>query len=41
VTWKCTYCSHVNDATAKKCTECGAPRPDPNAAPKGAAKKKK
>ena len=39
-TWKCTYCGHVNDATAKKCTECGAPRPDPNAPPKGAAKKK-
>ena len=39
-TWKCTYCGHVNDATAKKCTECGAPRPDPNAPPKGGAKKK-
>ena len=40
VTWKCTYCGHLNDATAKKCTECGAPRPDPNAPPKGGAKKK-
>ncbi len=40
VTWKCTYCGHTNDATAKKCTECGAPRPDPNAPPKGGLKKK-
>jgi rubrerythrin len=37
--WKCTYCGHLNDATAKKCTECGAPKPDPNALPKGAKKK--
>jgi rubrerythrin len=37
--WKCTYCGHLNDATAKKCTECGAPKPDPNAPPKGGAKK--
>jgi rubrerythrin len=34
VTWKCTYCGHVNDDSAKKCPNCGAPRPDPNAAPK-------
>jgi rubrerythrin len=38
VTWKCTYCGHVNDDGAKKCSECGAPRPDPNAPPKGGAK---
>ena len=40
VAWKCTYCGHANEAAAKKCTECGAPRPDPNAPAKGALKKK-
>lgn len=34
VTWKCTYCGQVNEDSAKKCPNCGAPRPDPNAAPK-------
>jgi rubrerythrin len=41
VTWKCTYCDHINDDSAKKCPNCGAPRPDPNAPPKGGVKKKK
>lgn len=39
VTWKCTYCGHINDDSAKKCPNCGAPRPDPNAPLKGAKKK--
>jgi hypothetical protein len=38
--WKCTYCGHLNDAIAKKCTECGAPKPDPSAPHKGSVKKK-
>jgi rubrerythrin len=38
-TWKCSYCGQVNDASKMKCPNCGAPRPDPNAPPKGAKKK--
>jgi len=25
--WKCSYCSHMNDPKAQKCTNCGASKP--------------